>query len=154
MRKLCTVLALIALMSFAQGCNNSDAQGGCNNGSVFGDFGYSLTGIITSGLQTAVEVGVFHTDGLGNLTGDGMTVFRSVEILTATYEDCEYEVNPDCTFLADPCTRIDNNGTFALRFFGVLDESGTQLRIMVLPTGDPEMDVFGTVSMEGTAQKQ
>ena len=154
MRKLCTVLALIAFMAFAGGCNNSDAQGGFNNASLSGDFGYSLTGIITAGIQTAVEVGIFHSDGMGNLSGDGMTVFRSVEILTAEYVDCEYEVNMDGSILVDPCTRIDDNGTFAIRLFMVLEESNRQLRVMVLPTGDPEMDVFGTVSMEGTAQKQ
>ncbi len=154
MRKLCTLFAVIVLLAFAQGCNNSDAQGGFNNGSLFGDFGYSLTGIITSGVETAVEVGLFHADGMGNLSGDGMTVFKSNEILTATYENCEYEVNPDGSILVDPCTRIDDNGTFAIRLFMVLEESNRQIRVMVLPTGDPEMDVFGTVSMEGTAQKQ
>ena len=154
MRKICTVLALIALMSFAQGCNNSDAQGGFDNGSLVGSFGYSLTGIITAGFETAVEVGIFHSDGAGNLTGDGMTVFKSNEILTAEYVDCEYEVSPDGSILVDPCTRIDDNGMFAIRLFMVLEESDRQIRVMVLPTGDPLMDVFGTVSMEGTAQKQ
>ncbi len=154
MRKLCTALALIALMSFAQGCNNSDAQGGFNNGSLFGDFGYSFSGSIELVPKTAVEVGVFHTDGIGTLSGTGVTVVDGVEILMATYSDCVYEVNADGTILVDPCTRMDENGTFAIRMFMVLEEDNRQLRMIVLPTGNPEMDVFGAVNLEGSAQKQ
>jgi len=153
MRKFCTVFVVIVLVIFTQGCDSSDAQNGFNNGTLVGNYGYSLRGFIEFPPKSADEVGIFNADGLGNITGTGMTVVDGVEILTATYSNCEYEVNPDGTVLVDPCTRMDENGTFSLRLFMVLGENGRGARILVLPTGDPLTDVFGTVNLLGGAER-
>ena len=154
MKKALNLIAVVALMAFVAGCDSSDAQSGFNNGSLVGDFGYSFSGFIEVDRKPVVETGVFTSDGLGNLTGTGRTVINGQNIFTATYENCEYEVNPDGTILVDPCTRIDEDSTASLRLFMTLSEDGRQVSIIVLPTGNPVMDLFGTADLLGSAQKQ
>lgn len=81
-------LALIMLASSAQAgeCNNSDAQG---------KYGYSEQGSI-EGIGNIVEIGTISVDGKGNLTGTG-TLNTALGLLSATFENGSYQVNPDCT---------------------------------------------------------
>ena len=101
---------------------NGTSSNGCSNKTVSGSYGAQLAG--SAGDQSFAEVGIFITDGKGNVTGrdiinlGGTTIPRD---LTGTYH-----VNPDCTATVE-LNLPGNAGTAT--FFGVVVLGGNEVEL-------------------------
>jgi len=91
---------VIAASGLAYGEPDSDDEGNtCTVARIKGSYGFSQLGSIVGIAPTpipAADVGVFHADGKGNLTGSEV-VNVGGQIFSDTFTDGKYEVNPDCT---------------------------------------------------------
>jgi hypothetical protein len=113
---------------------NGTSSNGCSNKTVSGSYGAQLAG--TSGDQSFAEVGIFITDGKGNVTGQdiinlgGKTIPRD---LTGTYH-----VDPDCTATVE----LNLPGGSTAHFFGVIVLGGNEVD---LNNTDPGNVVAGSI---------
>lgn len=91
---------IIATSSLAYGARDVEDEGNtCTNARFTGSYGFSQLGSVVGIAPApvpAADVGVFHADGKGNLSGSeivnvGGRHFRD------TFTDGKYQVNPDCT---------------------------------------------------------
>jgi hypothetical protein len=101
---------------------NGTSSNGCSNKTVSGSYGAQLAG--SAGDQSFAEVGIFITDGKGNVTGHdminlgGKTIAR--DPLTGTYQ-----VNPDCTATVE----LDLPDKTTATFFGVVVLGGNEVEL-------------------------
>jgi hypothetical protein len=117
-RRMNTVCAVIAFVSFfgllAAPSAFGDFRGNCNNGSLNGSFGFTLTGSRTDTNPGArAAVGQLTLDGNGNLTGSE-TQSNNGTIVTGVTEAGTYTVNSDCSGSA---TLTLNKGDTTTRHF-------------------------------------
>ncbi len=96
------VLAVIAIAAsgLAYGAAGSDDEGNiCTVARFNGSYGFSQLGSVVGITQIpipAADVGVFHADGKGNLSGSEV-VNVGGQLFSDTFTEGKYEVNPDCT---------------------------------------------------------
>ena len=101
---------------------NGTSSNGCSNKTVSGSYGAQLAG--SAGTHSFAEIGVFTTDGKGNITGhdiidlDGATTTR--DPLTGTYQ-----VYPDCTATVE----LDLPDKTTATFFGVVVLGGNEVEL-------------------------
>jgi len=79
--------------------NAGDHGHGCTAAKIKGTYGFfqqgSIVGIAPIPVPAA-DVGIFHADGNGNLTGSEV-VNVGGQVFSDTFTDGTYVVNPDCT---------------------------------------------------------
>ena len=127
-----TAAAVPAYADFPSSMNGTSSDV-CSNRTVSGSYGAQLTG--SAGAQSFAEVGIFTTDGRGNVIGqdiinlDGTTIPRK---LTGSYQ-----VAPDCTATVE----LDLGGSTA-HFFGVVVLGGNEVD---LNNTDPGNVVAGSI---------
>ena len=92
------------------GTANAD---GCSNRTVSGSYGAQLTG--TAGAQLFAEVGIFTTDGRGNVTGQDLINLGGTSF-SRNLAGGTYHVDPDCTATVE--LPLPNGNT--AHFFGVI----------------------------------
>ena len=116
-----TAVAAPAHADFPSSMNGTSSNG-CSNKTVSGSYGAQLAG--SAGTHSFAEIGVFTTDGKGNVTGqdlinvDGTFTTRD---LTGTYH-----VYPDCTAMVE-LNLPGNAGTAT--FFGVVLLGGNEVEL-------------------------
>ena len=114
-----TAAAAPAYADFPSSMNGTSSNG-CSNKTVSGSYGAQLTG--SAGPQSFAEVGIFTTDGNGNITGediinlDGITISRKLM--------GSYQVASDCTATVE--LSLPNNAGTA-HFFGVVVLGGNEV---------------------------
>jgi hypothetical protein len=141
---------VIAASGLAHAAPDSDDHHGtsCTTNKIKGSFGFFQQGSIV-GLTPipipAADVGVFHADGYGNLTGSEV-VNVGGQVFSDTFTDGTYEVNPDCTGTAT-WTAVFSDGRPSQTRKASLVVSDKFEEIYILSTAP------GTV-LVGTARKQ
>lgn len=92
-KKLLTVPLLLCVTASVYADSNSKK---CKDKSFKGQYGYTESGeILGTGKQ--VNVGVFVSDGKGNIEGTGTMNLGSLGVLSVAFSDGTYSVNSNCT---------------------------------------------------------
>ena len=91
---------IIATSVLAHGATDVEDKGeSCTNAKLTGSYGFSQLGSVVGIAPApipAADVGIFHADGKGNLSGSEI-VNVGGRHFSDTFTDGKYQVNPDCT---------------------------------------------------------
>ena len=109
-----TLTLAIAIAATAAAAPAYADSNGCSNRTVSGSYGTQLTGF--AGAQPFAEVGIFITDGKGNVTGQDLINLGGISI--PRNHTGTYHVDPDCTATVE--LAIPDGST--AHFFGVVVE--------------------------------
>src|SRR5579862_6321505 len=85
----------------------------CTNASISGNYGYSISGLLSSsgGFAAFGAAGIFTSDGNGNFTGSDSATEGAITARTFT---ATYTVNSDCTGTAAFADSLGNTAAFNL----------------------------------------
>jgi hypothetical protein len=114
-----TLTVAIAIAATAAAAPAYADSNGCSDRTVSGSYGTQLTGF--AGAQPFAEVGIFTTDGRGNVKGQDLINLGGTSIprnLTGTYQ-----VDPECTATVE--LALPDGGT--AHFFGAVVLGGSEV---------------------------